>query len=302
MIYFFFFPYRPQYFFPENFNKYPFSLSLFQPYSLKGRILWIVWRNLFFFRKLFVVNNIENFVPEKLIKSFLNEKTVFAFNIGSPGIERKITALAFDNEGTFFLKFSQKKNVRKMILNEAYILNQLIGLDFVPKVIDLIRRKDFILLITTILVGNRLNDNKLNYDIVGVLLKINSLNIAPKIKISSSTKKVFSHGDFCPWNLMECNGSIRVFDWEMAGEYPLGYDLFTFIYQPAILINSYTNFGLITAQNFDFISNYFDYFDVKDWKPYLVTFALTKYKIEFDKNNSRLYEEYLKLIDFAKKA
>lgn len=47
----------------------------------------------------------------------------------------------------------------------------------------------------------------------------------------------FKHGDFTPWNILDENGKLFVFDWEYAEENALpGWDLFHFIVQTSVLI------------------------------------------------------------------
>ena len=43
------------------------------------------------------------------------------------------------------------------------------------------------------------------------------------------------HGDFTPWNCGESNGQLNIIDWELAGQYPLLYDVFHFIIQNEIM-------------------------------------------------------------------
>ena len=47
-----------------------------------------------------------------------------------------------------------------------------------------------------------------------------------------------SHGDFTPWNMFESNGTLHIYDWELADYFkPLGFDLFHFIIQQGILVD-----------------------------------------------------------------
>jgi thymidylate kinase len=47
-----------------------------------------------------------------------------------------------------------------------------------------------------------------------------------------------SHGDFTPWNMFVHNGTIAVYDWELATDAnPIGFDAFHFIIQKGILID-----------------------------------------------------------------
>jgi len=99
--------------------------------------------------------------------------------------------------------------------------------------------------------------------------------------------------------MLEDEGTVRIFDWEMAGQYPLGYDLFTYIFQYEFLVNEKTRFEFLLNKNFEMINQYFNNFQIVDWMPYLHEFSKLKYKLEFEKNNFDLIQSYMKLIKFA---
>jgi hypothetical protein len=302
MSYFYFKPGNPQYFFPENFKDHPFFLSFFQPYTQKAKVVWWLWQNFSSFRKLFVIENIEKYIPESLIRSELVGNPILAFNMGSPGPEQKITALGFQNNSLFFLKFGQGDIARINVLNEAKILNQLEHLDFVPRVLEVIENKEFTLLKTTVLTAARFAEIRLNEEVVTNLIRINTFQVETRVNFNNSTRTVFSHGDYCPWNLLILDGDLKVFDWEMAGNYPLGYDLFTFIFQTSFLLYPKITINQLITENDHFIAIYFTAFNIKDWKQYLVDFALIKYQLESKKNNVRLIPKYKDLLLYAQKA
>lgn len=302
MSYFYFKPWSPQYFFPENFEDHPFFLSFFQSYSFKAKVIWWLWRNFSSFRELFKIENIEKYVPETLIRSELNGNPALAFNTGTPGPEQKITVLGFISNTSFFLKIGQSEIAIKNILNEKIILTQLKQHNFVPQVLELIERKGFVLLKTTVIDGVRLSNIKLNMAILNLLIAINSIQVESQVNFGNRAIKVFSHGDFCPWNLLSSNGDIKVFDWELAGNYPLGYDLFTFIFQTSFLLNPKITFDHLIKENFHFISHYFAAFKVSNWNLYLVDFAQIKFQSELNKKNSYLCPKYKDLIFYAQKA
>ena len=302
MSYFYFKPGNPQYFFPVNFKDNPFFLSFFQPYSNKAKFVWWLWRNFSYFRKLFVIKNIDKYIPESLIRSKLNGNPILAFNAGSPGPEQKTTALGFQNHTPFFIKFGQGDIARKNVLNEAKILKQLKQLDFVPRVLDLIENNEYTFLKTSVLTGSRLADVKLNEHIVNTLIRINILRVETHVNFGKCTFTVFSHGDFCPWNLLKYDSTLQVFDWELAGYYPLGYDLFTFIFQTSFLLYPKITVNELIKENNHFISFYFNSYKIEDWKQYLLDFAKIKFQLEFEKKNVRLIPKYKNLLLYAQKA
>jgi hypothetical protein len=81
----------------------------------------------------------------------------------------------------------------------------------------------------------------------------------------------------------------------MAGQYPLGYDLFTYIFQYEFLVNKKLRFELLLDENIDIIQSYFEYFKVTDWWPYFIEFSDLKFNLETEKNNNALIKPYLEL-------
>ena len=86
----------------------------------------------------------------------------------------------------------------------------------------------------------------------------------------------------------------------MAGYYPLGFDLFTYIFQTAFLINPKRSvkdtFKLYELS----IQKYFKKLYNEPWLPYLQAFAMIKYQNEKKKNNAILTNRYKELFDFFK--
>jgi hypothetical protein len=99
--------------------------------------------------------------------------------------------------------------------------------------------------------------------------------------------------------LLNKQQQIVLIDWEMAGLNPLGYDLFTFIFQTSFLLKPKLKINKIIYKNTIHINKYFNHFQIKDWKKYLIKFAKIKVEEEKEKSNSLLllrYEELLKEI------
>ena len=66
---------------------------------------------------------------------------------------------------------------------------------------------------------------------------------------------------------MSYKGNFLVFDWEMAGNYTLGYDLFTYIFQTCFLLEPDVPIKDTILKNNIAIENYFSRFNLKNWKP-----------------------------------
>ncbi|MFA5299572.1 MAG: phosphotransferase, partial [Lutibacter sp.] len=128
-------------------------------------------------------------------------------------------------------------------------------------------------------------------------MKINSLK-----NFKGSLESSFAHGDFCPWNLMTSNDQILIYDWEFAGDYPLGYDLFTFIFQTNFLLKPKKNIEAIIIENEHSILSYFKSKNSLDWKSYLIEFAKLKVEFELNKGTNKLISNYKALLEYVEKA
>tara|TARA_B100000989_G_scaffold298590_1_gene288626 strand:+ start:2973 stop:3881 length:909 start_codon:yes stop_codon:yes gene_type:complete len=300
MKYFYIHPFKPQYFFPKGFNKHTLFLNFFNPYTKLGFVSWFLFRKLSLYRLFFTISNIEDYIPETVIRKIIGKSAILAFNRGSTGPEQKITALGIYNKKEFFVKYGQTKIAKANVSNEYHILKQLEHLDTVPNVLKYQIGDDYVLLKTSILKGERFNYKHLDKSDIDQLMtfskqKINSNNIS-----SDNLQKSFAHGDFCPWNMMSNNGKILVYDWEMAGEYSLGYDLFTYIFQTCFLLNPKIPLNNVVVENREVIDYYFSNFKLKNWKPYLKEFANKKLTSKQLRGNVGVLNRYKNLLEYAK--
>ena len=192
----------------------------------------------------------------------------------------------------------------KNVINEHYILKNLQGLDFVPKIQNFYKDDTQTLLKTDVLSGNRLDNIPLNETILNCLFILSEQSVKSQNKTKSNLKFIFAHGDFCPWNMMEKNKKILLFDWEMGGNYPVGYDLFTYIFQTNFLLNPKKSISEIMLENKDNMKLYFKYFKIYDWNNYLLEFILLKIDLEIKKrehNKAVLYENLLNFVKINNK-
>lgn len=302
MKYFYIHPFKPQYFFPKAFKKHEVFISFFKPYSLIGKISWGLFRTFGLYRMLFRKTNIEAFIPENEIRKIIGLKPLMAFNTGTPGPEQKITGLGWDKNNYFFVKYAQTPLAIKNVVNENNILSQLSGLDFVPKIQNFHQDEKQVLLKTDVLKGTKLGNTPLNETILNCLYKLSELSITSENKYASSVQTVFSHGDFCPWNMMEQDGRILIFDWEMGGEFPLGYDVFTFVFQTHFLLEPEKPIQSILSENKVIIDQYFNRFNISDWNMYLTSFSKVKVDLEKKKGVKGMLPQYKSLLDYAEKA
>lgn len=267
-----------------------------------GRISWFLFTRFSLYRNLFSKSNIEQFIPEGAIKQILGEDTIMAFNTGTVGPEQKVTGLGVINKKEFFIKYGQTKIAKFNITNEYNILKQISNLDIIPKVLDFYTDNNQVLLKTNVFKGKRLKNKQIDQHIVDQLIMISSQKVDCVKITSSNLQTAFSHGDFCPWNLMSDNGKVLIYDWEMAGIFTLGYDLFTYIFQTHFLLHSEIHIGKTISDNITAIDYYFTHFRINDWKLYLKAFAEKKLSLEELKGDERMINKYSKLLHYANKA
>jgi len=302
MRYFYFNPFNKQYYFPDGFQKYPLFTSFYKPYKKIAKFTWVLWRNSSLLRYLSTTIHPENYLPFEQIKQFVPSDSILAFNLGSIGIENKITILGVvpSTNETFFIKYAINEVSCLNVYNEGIVLKQLSHLNFVPQ-LKINEKVDhaFSLIKTDVLQGEKIKYLAINDQIMDLLFIMSAQKVKGIRNFNSGLLHCFAHGDFCPWNILNNNGSLKVFDWELAGDYPLGYDLFTYIFQYEFLVNEKMRFESILNDNSYFIKQYFNHFEIEDWIPYLKEFSSLKYKFESEKNDTELKEYFLRLKEFA---
>jgi tRNA A-37 threonylcarbamoyl transferase component Bud32 len=215
--------------------------------------------------------------------------------MGSPGEEQKISILGYDNQSRqpFFAKFSQKPEAMELSRNEINILKQLSGSGFTPALLAEHITDEYVYFKTEYIKGERLESITLTKDITALSIRLSRLNLTNNM--DTGLLNSMSHGDFCPWNFLEHEGILRLIDWEMATIRPLGYDLFTYIFQPAFLLFPKESIESIIKKNTIWIDSYVGSFDIKNWTDYLIVFADTKLTCETRKNNIKLISHYQRL-------
>lgn len=298
--YVFYPPKNSQFFFPkENFKEFQ---KFYVPYSIKAKIFWCFFKNSKLIRKLFLVE--ENKIPLPLIEikealQIQGEDYRCLINLGTKGEEQKATIIAQQKNKSCFLKFAQSEIASGLVENEYAILKELQHQHIikVPFIIDyrVSVDKSYIALITNVIKGDKLKQIKLSQPIINLLVKLSEIKPHKNEKII----KVFSHGDFCPWNILIDNkNNFVLIDWEAGGYKPLGYDLFTFIFQTAFLLEPKQEVLDIIKVNKSFINKYFESFDIISWQPYVYQFARLKVELEQAKKDSLLKHRFEGLLNY----
>lgn len=303
MNYYYFNPFNKQYLFPQGFKKIGLFQTFYQPYTLKGKCLWKLWYHLDFIRYWSKVPNPSAIVPLLQLKPYISSSSVLAFNRGSNGVEQKISILGVDkaNNSEFFIKYADSETAKKNVTNEAAILTQLTSLDFVPNLLQHVTTPNYTFIQTNVLKGERVAQQPIHKQLLEVLTTLSKIKITTTREYTTTHKTCFAHGDFCPWNMMLANNKLLVFDWEMAGIYPLGYDLFTYLFQTAFLITPNKSIEKIVKEHSELIMSYFNPQEIEQWLPYLYDFASVKLNLETEKNSQQLIPYYRRLKSYAEK-
>lgn len=174
--------------------------------------------------------------PEQQIMEVLNELKLDCWNVivGSYVDKQKIVLQAFCSEGndkSVYIKVGGKSSDCEM-QTETQCLQQLSDSDLytVPHLLmaqSMKVGKRFNIQVTEEFGGERVPP-VMTEDIYKIFTSI----IASKPAMRDDGEiKVFSHGDFTPWNMKKEGSQYVVFDWEYAGYRFYGFDLIHFLWQ-----------------------------------------------------------------------
>jgi len=295
--YFFFNPFSKQYFFPKGFLNYKLFSNFYQPYTLKGKMLWKLWSKSRLLRWVCLEKHPEEMLPILNLQKYLPATSLLAFNRGTLGPEQKTTVLGVDQETgeQFFIKYAETEISQKNVKNEGLILKQLIALDYVPQLKKFVNTEEYLFIQTSVLTGEKVVSQNINQQLLMILTQLHQLKVESNNQQDTKLKVSFAHGDFCPWNMMLKESKLLLYDWEMAGYYPVGYDLFTYIFQTAFLLFPASDIQEIIKRNNELIVTFFKLIELNDWKKYLLEFVEVKLKIETSKNNKHLTNQYYQL-------
>lgn len=217
--------------------------------------------------------------------------------MGSPGIEQKISMLGFDfnSHQPFFAKFSQKDQAKKLTENEIRVYQTLKGSGLTPQLLNAVTTEDFLLFKAEYIKGKRPKSLELTQEIVNTCLQLKDYHLTNDETNEEGLKMSLSHGDFCPWNILQNQQTTRVIDWELAADRPLGYDLFTYICQVSLLFAPEVPLSASIKKNETLITDYFHTCGITNYSPYLHFFAIAKSEYEESKGNTTNAEKYREL-------
>ena len=225
--------------------------------------------------------------------------SVLSFNLGSPGIEQKISILGWNKKEKlpFFAKYSQKPRAIELTKNEITVYKLLSDTGLVPRLLKEEIGNEYAFIKTEYVRGKRVQNLDLTREIMQLSLLLKDYHLTAIQTDKNGLKLALSHGDFCPWNMLEYKGELKLIDWELAADRTLGYDIFTYIVQTSSLL--YPNKSLKKAINEyeDMIKEYFYLLGVENYQPYLHEFIRDRIAYEISKDNHNRALKLSEVID-----
>ena len=284
-------PYNPQFYFSSDLYNYDNRNSLFyHPYNKIAALVWLVMLRFTFINRLTSLpfKNLPDHVKQIIARIDLPQAS-FQINCGTKGPDQKLTVIRHQDSKEEFFKIAYSERGNELVKNEFEILSSLKGKFNSPLAIDYYMHNEYCYLQTQKIEAEKFKYNQIGIDVFNVLLSISSHEISQVNEFVYA----FQHGDFCPWNLLKNGAVIHVIDWELAGQYPLGFDLFTYIFQTSFLLQPDLSNAEIFASNKTWLNKYFNNFKVESWVDYLNAFIAIKLKHEGKKDvSSLLYKKY----------
>lgn len=302
MKYFRFKTFTTTYYFPKLSSSFLYMYGLYSPYGgMLSKIYWALFRNMRIVRLLSSIDESKLDFPYKKIKAADGNDSLMSFNMGSPGVEQKISILGFDKtlKMPFFAKFSEKPMAMELTRNEIKVYQMLNETGLTPKLIYAVDKDNYVFLKAEYVKGTRPRSRQLTRDILQLCLPLTKFHLTNKNVNEDGLKMSLSHGDFCPWNILVSEKN-RLIDWELAADRTLGYDLFTYICQVSILFAPDKELLIAIDNDIEYVKEYFKACGVGNYKLYLYAFAVQKLEYEESKGNTLFSEKYKKLASDVK--
>lgn len=270
--------FRTSYYFPQMTENLRYMYGLYAAYGSRlSRAYWWLFRHCGVVRWLNGVNCEKLEFPYQKIVELEGKDSLMAFNLGTPGAEQKISILGFDtvNNEKFFAKYSEKVRSKELTRNEIRIYQMLEDSDLTPRLLGTNDTGEYVWMKASFVKGSHLETMQLTEDIVALAIQLSQYHISADYAQKNGLKTCLSHGDFCPWNMLVDEGKIRLIDWEMAAERPLGYDIFKYVCQCSRLFDPQKPFDKVIAEHKDMIDSYFGKLNIKEWSAYYDDFIST---------------------------
>ena len=171
------------------------------------------------------------------VKNIINEMGCSSWNviIGSYVEKQKVVFQCFSDEKVsepaLYIKVGGGAAEQEMKTETEYLRNPIqSNLFYSPKVLRSQARAEgypFNIQVTEEFSGSKMNP-ELNQDIYQIFRDI--ANSKPPV-FDDGIEKVFSHGDFTPWNIKKDDKQYVVFDWEYSGYRFYGFDIIHYLWQ-----------------------------------------------------------------------
>lgn len=298
MKYYRFKTFRTSYYFPEIDSQSSFLYGVYHPYgSLPVKFYWKLFTSVKWIRALSSVEENQLDFPYQSIKKLCPSNTIMSFNLGTPGEEQKISILGYipGENKSFFAKYSTKDKAKALSRNEIRVLRELEGKNLAPLLLEVKDSDEEVFFVTSRVCGKAYSSFKLSDQILDMLISLGSVKL--KDEPVNELVTCLSHGDFCPWNMLQNGRDLRLIDWEMASNRPLGYDLFLFIIHTHLVMGAdEQEISALLKENANYILKYFNAFNISDYKPYLLSFLSVRIKDEQSKAHSQKVNRYQKLL------
>lgn len=287
------------YYFPKLAPYQQYMYGLYSAYGGQlSKIYWWLFRKSSIVRRFTSVDEDRLEFPYKQIREVDGTDSLMSFNMGSPGIEQKISILGWDNDAgcPFFAKFSQKPMARQLTENEIRVYRALDGTGLTPKLLGCGHGDEYDYLKAEYISGSRPLTRELTDEIVDLCIMLSGYHLTDVRSGQSGLTVCLSHGDFCPWNILASDKGMRLIDWELAADRPLGFDLFTYICQVSALFSPNVPVLRSVDEANDLVERYFSVFGISDYLPYLRAFAQEKVRYERGKKGTDLLRKYEELL------
>ncbi|MDB9131736.1 phosphotransferase [Parabacteroides distasonis] len=298
MKYYRFKTFRTSYYFPETDSRSRFLYGVYHPYgSLPVKLYWKLFTSCKWVRTLSVVDENQLDFPYRTIMDMCPANALVSFNLGTPGDEQKISMLGYipGEDKSFFAKYSTKDKAKALSKNEIWVLRELEGRNLSPVLLDVKENDEEVFFVTSRVCGNAYSSFELSEEILDILISLGSVKLEDGI--GNELAFGLSHGDFCPWNMLQDGTKIRLIDWEMAANRPLGYDLFLFIIHTHLVMGADEKRILaLLKENTNYITKYFNAFNISDYRPYLLSFLTARLKDEQDKAHQQMVKRYQQIL------
>lgn len=263
--------FRTSYFFPRMTKELEYMYGLYPTYGGRlSRAYWWLFRHCALVRRLNECDGTKVGFPYSKIDALEGKGSLMAFNLGTPGPEQKISILGYDREkkAPFFAKYSEKPGAVELTKNEVKTLRLLNETKLAPQLLEVREQEDAIWMRTSFVQGEHPASMALTEDVVKLAVTLGTYHLTKPLTDSKGLRLALSHGDFCPWNMLVNAGSLRLIDWEMAADRPLGYDIFKYVCQCARLFAPDKEYHAAIEENGEMISRYFSAFGIVDWRAY----------------------------------